>query len=156
MPQVWRDRVRTVPSGDDADRLKAAGYDYGAAQGEEFETAFELEAWCFTPKEGDQDLSHYMVQVGDWSMILAQFFVEAAHADMFFASWWMEAVARSNAGRMAEMSARMAAAVVAFVRHGHGEDTIDEYGGTTLDDARRHANARARRSAAKAAGQPPA
>jgi hypothetical protein len=155
MPRVWRDRVVTVPSGDWLEILAAAGYEDQADAGEQFETAFELEAWRFAPKDGDPDPEHYMVQVGDWTMILTQFFVAVTDADAFFATWWMDAVARSNAGRVAEMSSRVAKALVAFVRHGHGEATIDEYGDTTLDDTRRYTDARRRKAAAKPAGPVP-
>jgi hypothetical protein len=39
--------------------------------------------------------------------------------------------------KQAEALSTLTKSIIAFTRHGHGEDTIDEYGGWSEDDRRR-------------------
>jgi hypothetical protein len=78
--------------------------------------------------------SHLYVAVGDTNdgssgyRCLSEFFVSERDVNAFFASWYVAFVRSAAQSEQAESIARIAKTLVAFVRHGHGTDTIDEYG----------------------------
>jgi hypothetical protein len=57
--------------------------------------------------------------------------------DEFFATWYLEFLRTGAQLSQNDHLKTIAKAFVAFVRHGHGTETIDEHGEFTLDDVLR-------------------
>jgi hypothetical protein len=51
------------------------------------------------------------------------------------------------AAEQAKIFSRLSKSIIAFIRHGHGEETIDEYGERSEDDHRRWHEQQAREAA---------
>jgi hypothetical protein len=72
--------------------------------------------------------SHSLVEICDVAGSLSEFFVAEQDDNAFFASWYMEFLRSVAWSEQAKSLAKIARTLVAFVRHGHGKETIDEDG----------------------------
>jgi hypothetical protein len=130
--------------------MKAAGYHRLTKLGDagNFETDYEVSVSVNAPDQ------HLFVEMWGIDCQLCEFFVAAEHRAPFIldALPWM--LATSAGTEIVNNLRAIRKTLVAFVRHGEGEGTIDEYGERTADD-RRHADvvrrARQRAEAAAAA-----
>jgi hypothetical protein len=85
---------------------------------------------------------YYLVEIRDFSLCYVRIFVTEAEKDDFFAKWYFDFLARAASINQTASLARITRSLTAFIRHGTGEDTIDEGGEQTLDDVRRWREAR--------------
>jgi hypothetical protein len=92
--------------------------------------------------------SHLYVAVGDTNdglsgyRCLSEFFVAERDRNAFFATWYVEFMRSMAQVVQSESIATIARTLVAFVRHGHGTDTVDEDGEDSYDDRLRRARQR--------------
>jgi hypothetical protein len=107
--------------------LKNAGYTNFAHYGDEFDP-LSVKVWRYQPE------NHLLVEIWNESNGLSLFFVAAPDSDMFFATWYVSFVRDATVARQRDVFDRIAKILIAFVRHGHGPDTIDEYGDESLDE----------------------
>ena len=73
------------------------------------------------------------VELWNTDLLLAAVHVAADDADAFFMSEYLAIRQRVRAACTADDFAVFHKAFIAFVRHGHGEKTVSQFG-TTLDD----------------------
>jgi hypothetical protein len=81
---------------------------------------------------------HFLVEIWNETYQLSHFFVSDKSSAAFFATWYpdiVRAIALDNQSRQLSVIAKT---LIAFVRHGHGPETISEYGGVSLDERRAH------------------
>lgn len=104
--------------------------------------SLELEAYIHTD-------GHLVVILSDINGTISQIFIHALSVDVFFFEKWPMFLQTVAAARLAEGANIRTKALLAFVRHGHGEHVISECGTATLDDDRRARAARAARAQAE-------
>jgi hypothetical protein len=80
---------------------------------------------------------HYLLDVSYNSDGISVFFVSAEDQPEFFATWYVGFIRDATVTNQGRHLETIAKTLTAFVRHGHGEETIDEYGESSLDDDRR-------------------
>ena len=107
---------------------KEVGYELIIQPRDEFS---DLQVMIYTHKD------HLHVQVWNHDCALSEFFVARSDEDLFFATWYVEFRRSAAQVNQAECLERIARTLTAFVRHGHGEDTIDEFGEESRDDENR-------------------
>jgi len=73
------------------------------------------------------------VELWNESSEIGRFFVRQEFVTMFYATWLPEFKARRSTCIIADEMIKIRQALIAFIRHGKGRDTIDVYG-QTLDD----------------------
>lgn len=76
-----------------------------------------------------------------------EYFVADEHAAAFLAERWPAILGVIAARQQSDALCTIARSIVAFVRHGHGTDTIDDEGRGSYDDYQRAALARRDRKA---------
>lgn len=153
-PERWR-RLQQVT--DWAVAMAAAGYrrahDFN---GDELRNAVNVTVWR-------SDAEAY-VELWDISEELTSFFVEKQHLPAFMVDKLPQMIGAFAAVDTAANLAQLSKAIVAFIRHGHGKQTISEDGYRSLDDTRREAERRAdeervkarQRAKARSVNEPPA
>jgi hypothetical protein len=120
------------PGSDWGKWLKDAGYESIASCGEEKECP-QLEVRVYRHRKE----AHLFVDVWNWNGGLGDFFVTEQFKTVFFATWYVEFVRGIAQIEQAEQIMAIAKSLVAFVRHGHGRSTIDEFGLESYDEAER-------------------
>jgi hypothetical protein len=129
-PDAWlaADAAET----DFSDALRAAGYDILHKVGDsgDFITDVEIETWAHSD-------GHLFVIISDCAGLLAEFFVSRIARVPFVVDKLPDLIRSFCIGDMLNELRTIRRAIVAWVRHGEGEDTIDQYGEATLDDRRR-------------------
>jgi hypothetical protein len=123
-PEAYANMTGT---GDWEDLLKAAGYKYHANYGGEFS---EISVQIYYHASWD----HLLVDLSNQNGGLASFFVASEHIGAFFATWYVQFLRDAAAPAILKSLEQIAETLTAFVRYGHGEDTIDEYGEMDYDD----------------------
>jgi hypothetical protein len=131
-PQAYVDK----PESSDPDNdLAQVGYEkFGALGNLEANEPALLHVEIYRHKD------HFLVEIWNETYQLSQFFVSDKASAAFFATWYpdiVRAIALDNQSRHLSVIAKT---LVAFVRHGHGLETISEYGGMSLDERRSHEN----------------
>lgn len=81
--------------------------------------------------------SELLVEIWGVTHRLTSFFVAARHADIFMATEFLRMRVALAQIRGEHLRGGMVKAQIAFIRHGHGEGTIDEDGEMNLEDRRR-------------------
>jgi hypothetical protein len=94
---------------------------------------------------------HLYVGMGDCNGMLDEFFVAPQHHTPFMVDRFPGLIRDLASHEAASEWRTIRRAIVAFIRHGEGTDTIDEYGEYTFDDAKRAAADRRRIAERKAA-----
>jgi hypothetical protein len=131
----------------DFDRaLEAADYHLMVQLGGSLEL-YELKVWR---SRTDQ---HCYVDLWDVEGEWSSFFVSSGHADAFIIDKLPMIMQALAAVQISDELRKIRRTLVAYVRHGQGTDTIDEYGEDTEDDTRRRRREWYRRQEAKAAGK---
>ena len=120
-----------VTSGDETDWAKSLtenGYEKWEEIGEEFDLV-QVEIWRHK-EDGHLLVEQYVSYCGTYEMFL----VASEHVTEFF---FIEIPRLMNSwaqAKIARQQQKIAKTLIAFVRHGHGQETIDEYGEQSLDD----------------------
>jgi hypothetical protein len=96
---------------------------------------------------------HLFVEIWNEYECLSHFFVTQQFENVFFATWYLEFVRTIAQIEQAKQIKAIAKSLTAFVRYGHGVDTIDEYGEQSYDDDVRARELKAAWRARKAARQ---
>lgn len=84
-----------------------------------------------------QDDDHLFVMLSNGYQGYSSFFVTGRDADAFMATAYLDLLRAGYAEQQARALQDMRRMFLAFVRHGHGENTIDSYGSETRDERRR-------------------
>ena len=116
------------PGADWGALLRDAGYRHTADFGGET-TPISSKIWTHQDR-------HLLVEIWNEYESLSMFFVANTDAAAFFATWYPVFLAQAAIVIHAEALSQIATTLVAFVRHGHGEDVIDRWGEQTLDNVR--------------------
>jgi hypothetical protein len=66
-----------------------------------------------------------------------RFFVAEQNRDVFFATWYPDYVAKAATANKANELEKLTRAIVAWIRHGRGIETIDEYGDHNFESLQR-------------------
>jgi hypothetical protein len=109
--------------------LSEAGYD---------SVIFGEEAWPYTIEVHDNADAKHLLVVLDCPHVkwLTTFFVSHSNLAAFYVDKLPSMVSAFAANAGAEATQRLTKAIIAFIRHGHGESTIDEFGAQTLEERR--------------------
>jgi hypothetical protein len=107
--------------------LKAAGYKCGLRYGGEFD-ALQLEIYRHKIER------HLLVYINNEDGGLAFFFVSLDDTAAFFATWYPQFLTNASLVAQRDKLERIATTLTAFVRHGHGLETIEEYGDRSQAD----------------------
>jgi hypothetical protein len=107
--------------------LTLAGYQRWAQYGTEFD---QLQISLY---RGDR---HWLVDISNETGGLGIFFVAQAYESAFFATWYAQFLQDAALVNGYDPLCRIAKTLTAFVRHGHGAETIDEFGHMDKDDKR--------------------
>jgi hypothetical protein len=141
-PEKWR-LANSIEGALDSARI-ASGYRKAHTFGDEVGTnAVEVTIW----RCADEPT---VVELWDIGEQLTEFFVEQQHLAAFMVDKLPKII---SAFATADAAARLddiRTAIIAFIRHGHGETTINETGTHTLDDRRRERERAAERKRASA------
>ena len=129
-PQSYLD----IPQDSDPEKtLAQAGYEKYALCGNT-ETSNLLCVEIYRHKD------HYLVEIWNDSSRLSHFFVSHEQSDAFFATWYPDFVRTIALDNQSRQLSVIAKTLIAFVRHGHGRETISEYGAMDLDNRLHHEN----------------
>ena len=88
---------------------------------------------------------HMLVEMEDISGTLAHIFIEAQHTQAYWFTLYPILLAAQRTAEAALQQAKMTKAHIAYVRHGHGESTINESGDENRDERKRSIDDAARR-----------
>ncbi len=94
---------------------------------------------------------HLFVEIWTYDSLLAAVFVAKAHREPFIVDKLPSLLRDFGIADYPSDLSRIRNAITAFIRHGHGERTIDEYGFVSLDEGRRQDDRFRKSRAAKAA-----
>lgn len=126
-----------------AECLKGAGYEAIASYGQGDAPDLEVRVYWHNTE------AHLFVDVWNWDCGLSDFFVAEQFRNAFFASWYVEFLRSAAQIQQAVHVAMIAKSLLAFVRHGHGTRTIDEYGDESYEERVRREEDWLRRKALK-------
>jgi hypothetical protein len=115
-------------SGDWDKILKAGGYDMETFYGGEFDP-------LQVRVHRHRDDRHLLVELWDVNVSLSTFFVSPEHRDAFFAMFYPQFLQAAALSMQADCLGQITKIFRAYVRHGHGPDTIDRNGSWDADDA---------------------
>jgi hypothetical protein len=146
-PSPWQYRAVEEANIDLSEAMEAAGYTRVTTIGNagDFVTEHEINVWSSGAPVG-----HYYVELWDGNAQLAEFFVASEYRVAFFIDKLPEIAGSFGQHELAAEARLLRRALVAFVRHGHGESTISEDGEQSYDDAVRTRWRLAERRAAQA------
>lgn len=111
-----------MEDGDWNELLKKAGYEEVAEYGEDIASAGKITVYC---QESDSHLLVTTETVLGWP---SQFFVANQNRNSFFATWYPDYIAKVALVNKLDEFGNLAHALIAWIRHGHGIETIDEHG----------------------------
>jgi hypothetical protein len=130
---LWLDEMER-----DWEKLLAKhGYRLNGSIGEEEFSLVKVTIW--EHQDGHVLADHHVG--GSWSIV---FFVRAEGVGAWSLDGYLKLVQAYVQVEQADALSRLSKSVIAFIRHGHGEDTIDEYGEWSEDDHRRRLEQQAR------------
>ena len=133
-PEVYRDMFLKAET-DWEKLLQETGYKSRAYYGGKFDP-LQIKVYECRTEEHPYPVLHLFVEIWDESegQNVSLFFVEAEDEKIFFATWYPNFLKEAAALQQAIALERIAKTLTAFVRHGHGDDTIDEFGHQSYDD----------------------
>jgi hypothetical protein len=139
--------------------LNEFGYEFVDQEADFEHSEFKLNVAINDGIEGARQ-RHAFVEVLSIDMTISRFFVDDRHLDAFFATKYLELRKDLGAIRASSAQCDMRRYFLAFIRYGHGKDTVDSEGCQTRDEwvlARELAEQRRRRKDAEkqAAATPP-
>jgi hypothetical protein len=153
-PQAYRvlidDESRSIDKDWDA-QLEGLGY-FSFARTEVQGISADLALTHYRHNGDDKTPPHMLVEMQDVCDGLAQIWVSGEHIDAYFFDKYPDLVAKQRQAESAIQNSKLVKAQIAFIRHGHGNRTIDSYGERTLDDVEQEREAKAWLERAKRKG----
>jgi hypothetical protein len=113
--------------------LNDCGYEFVDQEADFEHSEFKLNVAINDGIDGARQ-RHAFVEVLSIDMTLSRFFVDGRHLDAFFATKYLELRKDFGAIRASSAQCDMRRYFLAFIRYGHGKDTVDSDGCQTRDE----------------------